>query len=241
LGIPPSEQPPNHYRLLDLPLFETDFALISDAALKRIQKVRIYQLTKGELCHRLLNELARARVCLLDTEKKEDYDTLLRSLLAEAKQKAEGSNKIRISLDEINAVRPPTERQKIKIEAWEIDDVNLNRLLSDLHQASSPNTENQDVGVCNICSYPIEQQLEKKTVCSACGLPFHSECWHEIGGCSAYGCTNVNLLNPAEVVNRSQWDQERAVPTDEAFQLSTVVFIILSLLFGLFVLLLVLD
>lgn len=166
---------------------------------------------------------------------------MLRSLLAEAKQSAEGSKKIRISLDEINAVRPPTESQKIKIEAWEIDDVNLNRLLSELHQASSPSTESQDVDVCNICSYPIEQQLENKTVCSACGLPFHSECWNEIGGCSAYGCTNVNVLNPAEVVNPSQWDQERAVPTEEAFQLSTVVFVILALLFGLFVFLLLLD
>jgi len=31
LGIPPAEQPPNHYRLLSLPLFESDLDVIETA------------------------------------------------------------------------------------------------------------------------------------------------------------------------------------------------------------------
>ena len=80
LAIPPSEQPPNHYRLLALPLFENDPDVISDAAEQRMAHVRTYQLgERSELSQKILNELAAARVCLLNLEKKATYDAELRS------------------------------------------------------------------------------------------------------------------------------------------------------------------
>ena len=36
LGIPPAEQPPNHYRLLGVTLFESDLDVIANAADQRI-------------------------------------------------------------------------------------------------------------------------------------------------------------------------------------------------------------
>jgi hypothetical protein len=85
LGIPPDEQPPNHYRLLGISLFESDADVISHAADQRMAHVRSFQAGKrAEYSQRILNEVATARVCLLDPEKKAEYDAALRARLAPA-------------------------------------------------------------------------------------------------------------------------------------------------------------
>jgi len=82
LGIPPEEQPPNHYRLLGVGLFEPDPAVIATAADRQMAHVRAYQYGEHvDLSQRLLNELAAARVCLLDVGRKSVYDEWLRSRL----------------------------------------------------------------------------------------------------------------------------------------------------------------
>ena len=43
LAIPPEEQPPNHYRLLALPLFEWDADVIESAAEQRTVFLRSFQ------------------------------------------------------------------------------------------------------------------------------------------------------------------------------------------------------
>ena len=71
LAIPPEEQPPNHYRLLALPLFEWDADVIDAAAEQRTVFLRSFQTgTNAELAERLLNEVSEARVCLLDGKSK---------------------------------------------------------------------------------------------------------------------------------------------------------------------------
>jgi len=47
--------------------------------------------------------------------------------------------------------------------------------------------------ICSICQTGIEDDDERVT-CNKCELPFHSECWTENLGCSAYGCENVDAL-----------------------------------------------
>lgn len=47
--------------------------------------------------------------------------------------------------------------------------------------------------MCSVCQTAIEDD-DERTTCEACKLPFHTECWEENLGCSAYGCTNVNVL-----------------------------------------------
>lgn len=83
LGIPKWEQPPNHYRLLGIHLFENDPDVIEAAADRQMAHIRNYQAGKySELSQRLLNELSAARLCLLNAEKKRAYDGKLRTDLA---------------------------------------------------------------------------------------------------------------------------------------------------------------
>ena len=75
LGIPPHEQPANHYRLLGVPDFTSDLEVIENCAEQRIRHVRSFQLGEhSEDVHGLLNELAGARACLLDANEKREYD-----------------------------------------------------------------------------------------------------------------------------------------------------------------------
>ena len=80
LGIPPAEQPANHYRLLGLTLFESDPDVIDVATEQRVTYLR--QCATGEHVaesQKLLNEIASARLCLLNAEKKRNYDSQLRN------------------------------------------------------------------------------------------------------------------------------------------------------------------
>lgn len=79
LGIPPAEQPPNHYRLLGVGLYEQDADVIESAADRQMVHVQAQKHgPHAELSQRVLNELAAARLCLLDSHKKADYDAELR-------------------------------------------------------------------------------------------------------------------------------------------------------------------
>ena len=79
LGIPPGEQPPNHYRLLGVPLFESDPDVIETAAQRQTVFLRTLQLgPQAELAERTLNAVARARVTLLNVDQKAAYDDKLR-------------------------------------------------------------------------------------------------------------------------------------------------------------------
>ena len=50
LGIPPAEQPPNHYRLLAIPLFESDPDVIANAADQRMSHIRSFQIGEPRSC-----------------------------------------------------------------------------------------------------------------------------------------------------------------------------------------------
>lgn len=79
LGIPPEEQPPNHYRLLGIKLFETNSDVIANAADQRVRHVRTYQSGKyADQSQEVLNKLSAARNCLLNPQTKTDYDEQLK-------------------------------------------------------------------------------------------------------------------------------------------------------------------
>ena len=83
LGIPPEEQPPNHYRLLGVDLFEGNAEKIAQAALARTETLRNYQLgSHSKSLQKILSEVARAKICLLDPEKKATYDTKIGQRIA---------------------------------------------------------------------------------------------------------------------------------------------------------------
>jgi hypothetical protein len=75
LGIPPEEQPPNHYRLLGIKLYEASQDVIANAADRQMIFVRQFQIGKHqEESQRLLNEIAAAKICLLNPTSKAIYD-----------------------------------------------------------------------------------------------------------------------------------------------------------------------
>jgi hypothetical protein len=83
LGIPREEQPANYYRLLGIGLFEPDPDVIAHAADRQMAHVRTFQTGQySALSQEILNQLSAARVCLLDTAKKAQYDAELRAELA---------------------------------------------------------------------------------------------------------------------------------------------------------------
>ena len=81
LGIPPDDQPPHHYRLLGVALFEENSEVIEAAANR--QMAYMQEVSAGEEhideAQKLLGELSKARVCLLNSEKKAAYDAELRA------------------------------------------------------------------------------------------------------------------------------------------------------------------
>jgi serine/threonine protein kinase len=80
LAIPPQEQPPDHYRLLGIARFEADPDVIANAADQRMIHLRGFQTgPRAADSQRLLNEVAAARVTLLDPGRRAGYDALLRS------------------------------------------------------------------------------------------------------------------------------------------------------------------
>jgi hypothetical protein len=80
LGIRDPKRPPNHYRLLGIDLFESDPEIISVAADRQMAHVRTFQTGKhSALSQRLLNEIAAAKLCLLNPAKKAEYDAMLRA------------------------------------------------------------------------------------------------------------------------------------------------------------------
>jgi hypothetical protein len=82
LGIPPHEQPANHYRLLGLSVFEANVDVISTAADRAMLHLRAFQAgQRGKESEQLLNEVAEARITLLDPEKKSAYDARLQASL----------------------------------------------------------------------------------------------------------------------------------------------------------------
>lgn len=77
LGIPSCEQPPNYYRLLGIDLCE-DNTVIENAADRQMQFVRTFENGEnGEASQKLLNEIAAAQICLLDSVAKRQYDETL--------------------------------------------------------------------------------------------------------------------------------------------------------------------
>jgi len=81
LGIPPEQQPPNHYRLLALEPFESDRDVIDIAAEQRILYLeRQLKGPHGPAAKQLLGAVESARICLLNREQKQAYDAQLASL-----------------------------------------------------------------------------------------------------------------------------------------------------------------
>lgn len=80
LGIPPEEQPPNVYRLLGIQTMEADLDVISNAADQRMAYLRNFAVgPHAAYAENLLNQVASARLCLLNSRTKKVYDANLKN------------------------------------------------------------------------------------------------------------------------------------------------------------------
>ena len=85
LGIPPEQQPPDHYALLGIAPFEMNRDVIENAAVRQMNHVRTFQGgPHAAISQQLLNQLSAVRLCLLDEEQKQIYDEQLRAQRAVA-------------------------------------------------------------------------------------------------------------------------------------------------------------
>ena len=95
LGIPPDDQPPNHYRLLGVTLFEANREVIEAAANR--QMAYMQEISAGDEhideAQKILGELSKARVCLLNSEKKTAYDADLRASFDSLDHASESTDK----------------------------------------------------------------------------------------------------------------------------------------------------
>lgn len=83
LGVPKHEQPPNHYRLLGIQLFESQPDVIQNAADQRMAHLKTFSTgPRGLLAQRVLNELSAAAACLLNPVKRKVYDAQLQTAMA---------------------------------------------------------------------------------------------------------------------------------------------------------------
>jgi len=84
LAIPTTQQPPNHYRLLGLRLFEEDRDVIESAADRQMAHIRSHSTgQRAAHAQKLLNELAKAKLVLLNLNQKSNYDRQLKAELSE--------------------------------------------------------------------------------------------------------------------------------------------------------------
>jgi hypothetical protein len=80
LGIPPDEQPADHYRLLGVRRFEANLNVIETAAERQMLLLKTRQNgPHSELTQQLMNEVSSSRICLLNARRKSEYDAKLRS------------------------------------------------------------------------------------------------------------------------------------------------------------------
>lgn len=107
LGIPPKDQPPNHYRLLGIAHFEDDPDVIENAATRQMVHIRTFQTGKySAASQKILNELTAAKLCLLQANRKREYDFALRQAL-EAAGKLSSSAPLDVAAEEETSYPPP--------------------------------------------------------------------------------------------------------------------------------------
>ncbi len=107
LGIPLEEQPANLYRLLSVRLFENDPDVIEAAAER--QMGYLHQIATGphlEQAQQLLNELAAAKLCLLNTKQKAAYDKQLKNELAAEADEYDAEDEVPYDASEFDELAP---------------------------------------------------------------------------------------------------------------------------------------
>src|SRR5262245_7602380 len=75
LGIPKDRRPPTYYQLLGISPAEQDVEVIDGAAIRQTAYIRTFQVGPyAAACTQILNEIAQARITLINPAKRKVYD-----------------------------------------------------------------------------------------------------------------------------------------------------------------------
>ena len=77
LGIPPADQPPDHYRLLGITQFESDADVIRNAAEQRMSYLRTVTGPRAKRAQQLVNEIVAAQRILAEEDAREKYNAMI--------------------------------------------------------------------------------------------------------------------------------------------------------------------
>jgi hypothetical protein len=111
LGIPEHLRPPTHYQLLGIPPDERDLDVIEAAVLRQSAFVRNFQAgAYAEEATRILNEIAAARLCLIDPKKRAKYDADLAKRQSPRPPSQSSSRHSDLSIDLAAAAAAPSQR-----------------------------------------------------------------------------------------------------------------------------------
>lgn len=76
-------------------------------------------------------------------------------------------------------------------------------------------TENEIGKICSICGSGILNG-ESIVICPECKLPYHYDCWNEMGGCGSYGCAAAPDIKKADYAPSDTyvagWTSEKKCP-----------------------------
>lgn len=75
---------------------------------------------------------------------------------------------------------------------------------------------NNEIGkICSICGSGILND-ESVVLCPECNLPYHHDCWKEMGGCGSYGCAAAPDIKKADYAPSDTyvegWTSEKKCP-----------------------------
>ncbi len=108
LGIAPTEQPADYYRLLGVQRFEANADAIQSAMDQRMHFLRTLQVgPRSALSQSLLNEVAHVGACLLNSSDKAVYDRKLRAELAQREATQQAASPVIPVLQVAPVIEPP--------------------------------------------------------------------------------------------------------------------------------------
>ncbi len=81
--------------------------------------------------------------------------------------------------------------------------------------ASFEASDNEIGKICSICGAGI-MNGDVVVLCPECSLPYHYECWNEMGGCGSYGCAAAPDIKKADYAPSDTfvagWTSEKKCP-----------------------------
>ncbi len=143
LSIPPDEQPPHHYRLLGIELFEHDLDVIEIAANRQTAFLRTVQVGEhAEQCRKLIDAIENARICLLNAKKKSIYDARLRTQIGDREsqiiKEANAASPIGEEGDATDLPPPPIQEESAKRVSAQKDPIAVRKVKSSSRRAVHP-------------------------------------------------------------------------------------------------------